>query len=68
MTQPPCKNCADRTVGCHGICMQYNDWAIKHKVELKAEKKLMPPVIRTSSFTGTSPKPGHARKTKRKKR
>lgn len=29
----PCKNCADRSVGCHGVCKQYNDFVVAHEKE-----------------------------------
>ena len=25
-TDSPCKDCEDRTVGCHSICERYNNW------------------------------------------
>lgn len=67
MTQAPCKNCADRAVGCHGLCKAYNDWAHKYRHELEMEKKTMPRQIRKLDFTGTSPKPGHHRRTRNSK-
>ena len=60
----PCRNCADRAVGCHGKCKDYTDWAVAIKEEHKGEKALMPVILGTRSFTGTSPKPGHHRRTK----
>lgn len=67
MTQAPCKNCADRAVGCHGLCKDYNDWVNKHKHELEMEKQTMPWKIHKSDFSGTSPKPGHHRRTRSSK-
>lgn len=67
MTQAPCKNCADRAIGCHGKCKDYNNWALKHANELKGEKETMPAILSTKQFTGTGPKPGHPRKTKHSK-
>ena len=60
----PCKNCGDRAVGCHGVCKDYNDWALETK---KAGKwaKAQNFVVYNSQFTGTSPKPGHHRSTRR---
>ena len=65
MVAPPCKHCADRVMGCHGTCKEYNDWAVKRREELKAERETMPKTIHASQFTGTSPKPGTNRKTRR---
>jgi len=28
--EPPCKDCADRTAGCHGTCSRYKDWHEQH--------------------------------------
>lgn len=61
----PCKNCADRALGCHGICVDYVEWAKQQKAKhawLKKQNSNI--VIRASHFTGTSPKPGKHRKTK----
>lgn len=33
---PPCKDCCDRTVGCHPICQRYLEW--KRKDELFKEE------------------------------
>lgn len=60
---PPCKDCADRRVGCHGICKQYNDWSLEHKKEAKWERDHRA-TIKQSDFTGTSPKPGKHRLTR----
>ena len=27
--QPPCKDCTDRTPGCHGVCLYYKDYRRK---------------------------------------
>ena len=64
MTQTPCKNCADRVVGCHGLCKDYNEWAIKHREEMAKERATMPVTIRKADFSGTSPKPGTHRRTR----
>ena len=28
--EPPCKDCADRSAGCHGTCHRYKDWHEQH--------------------------------------
>lgn len=61
MTETPCRYCTDRTLGCHGVCKEYNDWALKHKDEVKQLRSTLGPVLTNSSFTGTSPKPGRHR-------
>jgi hypothetical protein len=63
MSNAPCKNCADRKVGCHGLCSVYNNWALQHKEEAKWEKDSRY-IIHKSDFVGTSPKPGKHRKTR----
>ena len=68
MTQSPCKNCTDRFLGCHGLCKDYNEWKLQHKEEVAIEKRAMPHAIYKSDFCGTSPKPGHHRKTRGNKR
>lgn len=68
MTPPPCKNCADRVIGCHGLCKTYNDWVLLHQHEVDMEKLTMPPIINRSQFVGTSPKPGTRKKPRRLKR
>lgn len=34
MTVCPCKDCADRKVGCHTACKRYDDW----RLSLQANK------------------------------
>lgn len=29
----PCKNCADRSIRCHGVCKDYNDFVIENNKE-----------------------------------
>ena len=60
----PCRHCADRAIGCHGVCKDYNDWKIDLQKKTKEEREHMPHVIRGCDFTGTSPKPGTKRRTK----
>lgn len=31
----PCRNCADRSVGCHGVCKDYSDFVIANREEKK---------------------------------
>ena len=28
---PPCKNCNERSIGCHCKCDRYIDWKLKHQ-------------------------------------
>ena len=65
LTNSPCHHCVDRAIGCHGICKQYNDWAILHKEELAHEKSMMTRPVFGSDFSGTSPRPGTHRRTRR---
>lgn len=64
--QAPCRNCSDRVLGCHGTCIQYNDYVIankKHNEDIR--KSLMQAnIIKASDFSGTSPPPGRHRKTR----
>ena len=36
--KPPCKDCTDRTIGCHANCQNYLEWK-KREDLLKAEKR-----------------------------
>jgi hypothetical protein len=49
----PCKNCADRNVGCHGICKDYMEWCADQKRIKEWEKETMPPVINRYNFIGS---------------
>lgn len=31
MLKPPCKDCEDREIGCHGKCEAYMEWAKEHE-------------------------------------
>ena len=66
MSNAPCRYCADRQVGCHGLCKAYNDWAKEHDIQKMRERdfKSKAPVITNRSFTGTSPRPGTHRRTR----
>lgn len=37
-TQGPCRNCADRHVGCHGRCEKYKAWQAEHEEYLEAKR------------------------------
>ena len=55
----PCKHCADRTLGCHGICKDYVEWqemVAKRRRWLRKQKAQT--AIHKGSFTGTTPPPG----------
>lgn len=39
MIQPPCKDCPDRTVGCHATCEKYLDFAAERE-RIRTEKWL----------------------------
>ena len=60
----PCKGCADRALGCHGVCKDFLEYKRLHKEELDWEKTHKPPIIGKKSFTGTSPAPGKHRRTR----
>lgn len=65
MVKSPCKNCADRALGCHGYCKEYLAFAQERRAEVNWERDHKPPLIGKKSFTGTSPAPGKHRRTKR---
>lgn len=48
----PCKNCADRSIGCHGICKDYMEWAKNERVRKEYIKEHMPPIINRHQFVG----------------
>lgn len=33
MAQSPCQHCADKRMGCHGVCKDYNDYVVQNKKE-----------------------------------
>lgn len=33
MTDAPCKDCTERSAGCHASCGRYRDWTELHKAE-----------------------------------
>lgn len=40
-TQPPCKDCPDRSVGCHSSCPKWKDWqAEEHQNNEKVSKAI----------------------------
>lgn len=46
----PCQHCADRTLGCHGVCKEYAEAKAYDKKRKEQMKKDMPPAIYPSSF------------------
>lgn len=64
--ESPCKYCCDKVLGCHGDCKDYIEWKAELHKAKRAEAKTKPHVIRPSDFTGTSPKPGNHRLTKKR--
>ena len=36
----PCRNCADRVIGCHGSCMKYTDWCVQRRQKADDLKKV----------------------------
>lgn len=39
MTNPPCKNCQDRSVSCHSSCSLYLTWKSEHEKQKENERK-----------------------------
>ena len=37
--KPPCKDCFDRKLGCHGVCQRYKDWKGILAKEAEARQK-----------------------------
>lgn len=50
----PCRNCADRAVGCHGVCKDYAEAVEANKLRKEQEKATRNPIIHKGSFTGDS--------------
>lgn len=50
----PCRNCADRTLGCHGVCQDYIKAVEENKLRKEHDKATRNPIIREGSFTGDS--------------
>ena len=63
----PCKYCADRVLGCHGVCKDYIEWKREHEAEAEWNRKNPPVRVSRTSFTGTSPKPGKHVRTRHKR-
>ena len=66
----PCKNCADRSVGCHGICKTYNDYVVKNEKAKKWLKEQNDRSFSADHFSDAPPKKGwrsnrgsHSRRT-----
>lgn len=36
----PCKDCASRCVGCHGMCMAYQLWAKKRTTDTERHRQM----------------------------
>ena len=36
----PCRNCADRLVGCHGCCTKYAEWCAQRRQKADDMKKV----------------------------
>ena len=42
--KPPCKNCAERQLGCHSDCSKYRaykDWQKEHNDRIRKEKEVV---------------------------
>lgn len=52
----PCRNCADRAVGCHGVCKDYVEAVEANKLRKEQEKAMRNLIISESSFTGSGRK------------
>lgn len=53
----PCRNCADRAVGCHGVCEDYAKAVEENKRRKEVDevdKATRNPIIHEGSFTGDS--------------
>lgn len=64
MVKVPCFKCEDRTDSCHSACKKYADYKEELMKERRYNSKMRPSVLRKTSFTGTSPKPGKPRHTR----
>lgn len=64
----PCKNCSDRTIGCHGICKDYAEWCAEQKRIKEHLKETMPPIINRHNFVGLGFSNSICGKPKRKPR
>ena len=50
----PCRNCADRAIGCHGVCEDYAKAVEANRFRKEQEKVTRNPIIHEGSFTGDS--------------
>ena len=39
MTNCPCRDCKERVLGCHSICLKYADWSRKNEEERNQRHK-----------------------------
>lgn len=46
----PCRSCADRVLGCHGVCKDYLKAKEEDHKRKKALKESLPPRIKPSHF------------------
>lgn len=68
LAKTPCYGCEPpkRQLGCHGTCKPYICWKAEYdKAMKKARDTMIMKTIHDTDFTGTSPKPGSHRKTRR---
>lgn len=38
-TKPPCKDCPDRAVGCHGYCEKFLEYSKIHMAEIERDNR-----------------------------
>lgn len=50
MVTPPCKDCPDRHLGCHGTCVKYQEYKTKHEEELAENRQRMDAYIDLYSY------------------
>lgn len=59
----PCRYCADKTVGCHGTCKEYNGYAVERRKENEWTKQQKPPTLSPTSFINAGPRHRKPRRT-----
>ena len=45
MSKCPCKGCERRTLTCHGVCRQYEDWKIERAAMLDWKREQNDPLL-----------------------
>ena len=40
MKSAPCKDCKERIVGCHSVCLKYINWDYEHQLERQRIRKI----------------------------